>query len=289
MGTFLLLSKSSATFWLHASEAVLLMFSAVVVVGLIGENKCRWPHPKEDIFLALVIIGVAGELLGDGGMVVFTGQLQTISDAEVRTAISKAGDAQTSAHEAANAAERADSFAAQAQGRAANALTLARGAHQEADSFEKEIAIAKKQATEAESHLGEALQRAREVEQAIAWRHLSPSQVEKIRSATPPSLVGLRLEVHHLVSDAEAQQYASEIADALRPKLSVDGTTGYLSPWGRIPSGVAIFLARPDTPGGADLQRVLQAGGIDAQWGLLSDWQISSATGIVVFVWPKPR
>jgi rubrerythrin len=70
---------------------------------------------------------------------------------------------------------------------ASNALVLARGARQEADSFERDIVSAKQQAAEAESHLADALQRAanaekksREVQQALADRSLTDAQLKVI-------------------------------------------------------------------------------------------------------------
>ena len=94
--------------------------------------------------------------------------------------------------------------------------------------------------------------------------------------------------MRHLLSDPEAAQYASEIADVLRPKMNVDGTSGYLGPWGRIPSGVFILATTMSTPGARDLQIVLAAGGIEVAGARLSDANVSSDTGIVIFVWPKP-
>ena len=94
--------------------------------------------------------------------------------------------------------------------------------------------------------------------------------------------------MRHLLSDPEASKYASEIADALRPLLSVDGTSGVLAPWGTIPQGVGLYVSSIDLPGAAGIQRALKAGGIDAQGALLPVTGISSNTGILIFVWPKP-
>jgi hypothetical protein len=176
MGTFLLLSKSSATFWLHISEAVLFVFGILLVVGLIGEKKVPWWHSRFRTFELLVIIGVAGELLGDGGVFVFSGDLQTIADAELAQITTDVGSTRTAAKDAADAAGRAKDSAKQAHDEsvhartvagnakalAAGAESLAQGARQEADSFEKDIVSAKQQAADAESHLAEALQRAAE-------------------------------------------------------------------------------------------------------------------------------
>lgn len=81
-----------------------------------------------------------------------------ISDSS--TALSQATDALTKAGKAADSLGKTEDEANKAQAASANALTLARGARQEADSFEKDISSAKKLATDAESHLADAMKRA---------------------------------------------------------------------------------------------------------------------------------
>ena len=76
------------------------------------------------------------------------------------TALSQARDAQARAGAAQDSLGRAQDEANKAQSAATSALTLARGAREEADSFERDIVSAKKQAADAESHLAEALKRA---------------------------------------------------------------------------------------------------------------------------------
>jgi len=78
MGYFFSLSKSATAAALGVSELALLAFGVVLVVGLIGEIKS-----KRKIFEWLVILGVAGELFADGGVFLFSNQLQTISDLEL--------------------------------------------------------------------------------------------------------------------------------------------------------------------------------------------------------------
>jgi hypothetical protein len=107
MGTVLLLSKSSATFWLHTSEAVLVVSGVLLFAGLIGEKKVPWWHSRFRTFELLVIIGVAGELLGDGGVFVFSGDLQTIADTELARVTTDLGDTRTAANNAADAAKGA--------------------------------------------------------------------------------------------------------------------------------------------------------------------------------------
>src|ERR1700733_1231390 len=92
MGT-LFLSKSAASAALDVSEIALLFFGVLLVVGLIGEyaESQRWKKSLKT-FEMLVILGVAGELLADGGIFVFSAHLQTIADSEI-AALSGAANA----------------------------------------------------------------------------------------------------------------------------------------------------------------------------------------------------
>ncbi len=80
MGTLFSLPKSATIAALDASEVALLVFGLLLVAGLIGELKSR-----TKIFEWLVIIGVAGELLGDGGIFLFSRSLQSIEASEIAT------------------------------------------------------------------------------------------------------------------------------------------------------------------------------------------------------------
>jgi hypothetical protein len=94
MGTLLSQSKSATSIALDTSEIVLLLFGILLTVGLVGEyaKSERWKrHVKT--FEMLVIIGVAGELLADGGIFLFSAHLQTIADLEIAELAKKAGEA----------------------------------------------------------------------------------------------------------------------------------------------------------------------------------------------------
>src|ERR1700693_116815 len=85
MGYFSSLSKSATSAALNISEWVLLTFGLGLLVGILGEYK-KLPRfligPKE-LFEILVVIGVAGEFIGDGGIFLFSSQLQTIEEREI--------------------------------------------------------------------------------------------------------------------------------------------------------------------------------------------------------------
>jgi len=88
--------------------------------------------------------------------------LSQARDAQARAGAAQdsLGRAQDEANKAQDEANKAQDEANKAQSAATSALTLARGAREEADSFERDIVSAKKQAADAESHLAEALKRA---------------------------------------------------------------------------------------------------------------------------------
>ena len=135
-------------------------------------------------FEMLVIIGVLGELLGDGGVFLFSNQLQIISDKEIADVVKSAGDAKTSAQGAARAAIDAKAASGGAVAAASNALLYAGAARKEADSFERDIVSAKTQSAEAESHLADALQRAAEAKQEVVKANLELAKLKTPRSLT---------------------------------------------------------------------------------------------------------
>ena len=78
------LSKSATTTALNWSELALLVFGIVLVAGLVGEYRTLEPHSRRmKFFEMLVIIGVLGELIADGGIFLFSSNLQTIADTEI--------------------------------------------------------------------------------------------------------------------------------------------------------------------------------------------------------------
>lgn len=83
------LSKPWAAAWLSISEWALLIFGIVLVGGLVGEyfadhKKKEYPifKKRKRLFERMVIVGVLGELLADGGIFSFGQRLQIISDGE---------------------------------------------------------------------------------------------------------------------------------------------------------------------------------------------------------------
>jgi hypothetical protein len=117
MHVLLVLSKSSASAGLDISEWVILICGVVLVIGIFGEYKkvpkrmALWP---ESILALLVMIGVAGELLGDGGVFLFSRRLQILEGADIqmlsevaRTALNNASCANDTAKFASDASNTA--------------------------------------------------------------------------------------------------------------------------------------------------------------------------------------
>jgi hypothetical protein len=100
---FTSLSKVGAERGLLWSEIGLLLVSAVVAAGLIGEYRKsrdeRWKG-LSDTFELMVIIGVVGEIVFDGLIFGFSGRLSVIQDAAVAAATAEAGRANEAAAEA---------------------------------------------------------------------------------------------------------------------------------------------------------------------------------------------
>jgi len=140
MVTSFFLSKSVTSISLDISEIALLLFGVLLVVGL-GEyaRSERW---KKYIraFEMFVIIGVAGELLADGGVFLFSKHLQTIADLEIANVTQKAGDADTSAEDAALAASHAKSSADAAETAAAKAQQKVEAIAKRAEELNRKLA-----------------------------------------------------------------------------------------------------------------------------------------------------
>jgi len=188
----------------------------------------QWSRNPKLVFVWMVAISIGGEFLGDAGVFVFSGQLQTIEDSQLLALGSSAGqlesrlktvgDKAAQAEFKAGSASTESSAAVTASG---NALALARSARREADSFEKDIVSAKKQATEAEAHLAEALQRAANAEKEtaritdrLADRKLTDAQLATIAATLKP-FAGQEYEVVTFWDLREPMAISNRIASAL--------------------------------------------------------------------------
>jgi hypothetical protein len=75
-------SQSATLAWLDSSELALLLFAAVLAIGLIGQQFTQ-SRGKGRLMHACVVIGISGELISDGSISLFSRHLQAISDREI--------------------------------------------------------------------------------------------------------------------------------------------------------------------------------------------------------------
>lgn len=148
------------TFWYVQVRKIDLNGWEVSCPELVTKNASqrRWVVKIGLIGWILVAAGVAGEGTAEYFVSDAETNIRAFDEADLR-------ETQQSAHSATASASLANFFVDQAQRKSESAVkssteaqTIANGARLEADSFEADIRLAKKQATEAESHLKDALQ-----------------------------------------------------------------------------------------------------------------------------------
>jgi hypothetical protein len=161
MGTFLdSFSKSTVEACLHASEVLLLVSGLVLLIGIWGEYRKgeKWKRYLA-AFQVMVLAGIGFELLADAGVFLFSESLQRLEGADIQALGEKARVASNKATEAfgmsVNAEDRSDKAnstsegaldkSTKAESSSLSALDLAKGARQEADSFEKDLVSSKEQ------------------------------------------------------------------------------------------------------------------------------------------------
>jgi hypothetical protein len=213
-------------------EAAALVFFALLVVcealaHLSDDKKTERRFDKIGkigiVFFALAVLAeIASYPYGQRNDTLSGQQINSL-DAKANDASQKAAKAVTDSSDAETKSGDAMDKAGKANIAASTATTLARGARQEADSFEKDIASARTQAAEAESHLADALQRAAEAEsraanteRKIADRHISQAQQERIRhSLSKWDGIDIRLPITMVNGDDETWTYAGELLATL--------------------------------------------------------------------------
>lgn len=200
MGTLPSLSRSATATALHVSELVLFLFGLLLVAGLIGEYSPRWKSATR-AFELLVIIGVAGELVADGGIFLFSEHLQTIEQLRV-------GKLDQEVITAEKAARSASQEAAVAQTSAARAIARASAADRRASQDEREAAELRKLAED------ERLARVK-IEEAVAWRRLTKQQRTDLGSRLS-SFEGQLALTQYNWNDVEAFGFATDIALTLQ-------------------------------------------------------------------------
>jgi hypothetical protein len=103
------LSKSASETALNGSEFLLLACGLVLAVGAAGEyledhgrlpDWMKWSRKPKLVFVWMVAISLLGEFIGDAGVLMFSGHLQSISDSESAALNKEAALARKDASEA---------------------------------------------------------------------------------------------------------------------------------------------------------------------------------------------
>ena len=219
MGTLFSLSKSATSTALDISEVALLLFGILLVVGLIGEyaKSERWKkHVKT--FEMLVIIGVAGELIADGGIFLFSSHLQTIADQEIAALNIRASGNEKEAAQLRKDAEglKLDIAKANEKGGKAN---------ERAGILEKEAATLRKQNLDTESELENERTTRLELEKSLSPRELPPTtNIDQLTK-----FIGAKVIIEY-IPDFEAKRAASFLKKTLdRAKWNVLATRPILN------------------------------------------------------------
>lgn len=186
------LSKSATSAWLGVSEILLLLFGVLLVVGLVGEYRkslSRWVK----LFEMFVIIGVAGELLADGGIFALSRHLETIANGEIAVLTEQAATA--------------NQHAAEANDRAAQAEVLAKG-------FEAQIATAGSNAARANQKAESERLARTQLENKMRPRHLTAEQLAKLASLLEDTPVPI--SIYSQALDGESGDYADDFTAAFK-------------------------------------------------------------------------
>lgn len=221
--------------WEYAEYAC----TAFVAIACLGEyiadftdwwsgNVCKCfgdlEHRKERIakFSTLVLIAaLAGELL----CVVRTNQLsgELVGDLGDRSE-----EAFSKSEKALNDSGKATTESEKAKTTASSAVVLAGTAKKEADSFERDIKLARKQAAEAESHLSEAVSMAiaeeaelRKLEAQVAPRTLNADQMRSVRDHLQIFRGHPAVRVTSYALDGEGAAVATEIISIISSATGV--------------------------------------------------------------------
>jgi hypothetical protein len=292
MGTVFSLSKSATSLALGVSEIALLVFGVLLVVGLIGEyaESEGWKRHTR-LFELLVIIGVAGELIADGGVFLFSSHLQTISDGEIAILRDKASQEELRA--------------AGLERDAAGARRDAETARKRADSFELDIANARKDAAVANARAAEAnrtaetekLARIKIEERLAGWKLSSEAQTRLVKKLKPYPETPFDLSVNPVESrfmetlDAvlsaagwrrQEPKASSSQPGILVAPLLVNGKAAMNTSSGGIMIELPRELRKQSGAAADALAKGLTTEGIPATWGIIMRDTDTSALHIAI-------
>jgi hypothetical protein len=206
MGYALLLisfSKPATETALDASEILILLCGLILAIGAVGEyieehgtlpGWMKWSRRPKMVFVWMVALSLVGEFVGDAGVFVFSGHLQTINDGEYAALNKEAG---TARRDAGNANKEAGA-----------ARTEAANTALRAGKLEKEGATLRKQAED------ERIQRLK-LQERVAWRTISPAEIASA-SARLSAHKGVVIAIGTLADNEEAVSFAEDLATLIR-------------------------------------------------------------------------
>jgi hypothetical protein len=217
--------------------------------------------------LILLIVGIGFSIIAlirtnalSGQVIGSLGQQAEDANRKAETAISSLNRALSDSQQALVASSNAVSQSNKADEAASSALGLAKGARKEADSFEHDIVAAKTQATEAESHLADAMQRAASATSALE-RLTSPRTLINSQQlvATLTTYKDTEYTFSAVYSDQESLQLLKNVDDVLKqagwkrgmalsgyPAISVFGTNDPYSAPAALSNGIRISVDWPE-------------------------------------------
>lgn len=236
------LSKSATAFCLDVSEWSLLFFGILLVIGIIGEYRVPWWSTRLKYFEALVVIGVAGELIADGGVFATSRRLQAISDREV-------ADVNVEARKATEQASIADATAKGYQAQIEEYKSRVKIAEASVKHAVADVELAKATVKGADARIEEARRDAAlanrtaeherllraQLETIVLARDLNEQQINRLVTSWRP-FAGRAVTVRSL-NDADAARLAMLIRGALQTAgiTAEDGGIGRLMvvgmPW----------------------------------------------------------
>lgn len=170
------------------------------------------------------------------------------------------------------------------------------------DTTSREADSAMQQVSTLSAHATDAIERAQRLESQLSWRTVTPEQTEKIQGFLAPlrlkslqPFFGVKIGFSYLAGDAEAGEYAEELANALRKAL--EGFGAEISEpksemdmgWGAPPTGLFIQIrSRSDgaAPAAGWLQHALKNANIDA---VGQEGNRDPEISIMFFVAPRPK
>ncbi len=203
----------------------------------------KWIHRIAKCGWLLIVLGVLGEGLFEELASRADGILQRFDEITVNSAEDNAEDAQRSAKNASQAASDAEANAS--------------GARREAKALAVELMSTKDQLLATERRLASETQRTLSLEQQFSWRTVTPEQKDRLRklllSFNPRAkgkflnlpLWNLVINISYLNQNAEAEEYAGEVKDALEGLGAEIPEMGMTEPFGKTAEGMEIS-ANPD-------------------------------------------